>query len=281
MTFDSRNAMLSQEISPDWEPEIQEQWRRNQAGTRMGLLAELGTVLGEEKLDNYLQMGSSPWSVIFRHNELLAQVRSACAHGDFYPALVGACALGERLLNELLLVLRQDYINHPATTRRVRSGRPLTDWTSGIQVLQGWGVLDDGTAERLGTLAELRHRSVHFNDSLDAGARQPALDALHLVQAVIESVFTPHGVPPLFIADIAGASFLALASEQLPLVKRVYLPNSALLSPAHRMFPKTTESGVEWTVFDDADYDPTPLSDEEFAAAIPAGVASMHTDLGW
>ena len=130
MTFDSRNAMLDQEIGEDWEPQIKQQWRTNQANIRMGLLAEHGTVNGEAKINSYRAMGPAPWSIVHQHNEILSQVRSAFAHGDFYPALVGACALGERIFNHLLLELRQDYLNHPATTKRTRSSDVFTDWDS-------------------------------------------------------------------------------------------------------------------------------------------------------
>jgi hypothetical protein len=35
----------------------------------------------------------------------------------------------------------------------------------------------------------------------------------------------------------------------------------------------------EWTVVDDADYDPTPLTDDEFALASPAGMAAMQVEV--
>jgi hypothetical protein len=53
---------------------------------RMELLAEHGTVDGESKIDNYRAMGPAPMSVVHQHNQVLEQVRSAFAHGDFYPA---------------------------------------------------------------------------------------------------------------------------------------------------------------------------------------------------
>jgi hypothetical protein len=69
-----------------------------------------------------------------------------------------------------------------------------------------------------------------------------------LIQKIIEGVFAPHGGPPRYVE-----------AEQMPLVKRVFLPRSALLSPAHRMFPQQTAEGIVWEIVDDADYDPTPL----------------------
>lgn len=281
LTFDARNTALEQEVGDDWDPDIKEQWRSNQASIRMGLLGELGTVHGERKIENYMLIGPAPWSIIFRHNQMLAQIRSAFAHGDFYPALLGACGLGERLLNELLNVLRADYLNHPATTRRIRNGDVITHWGTAVEVLRGWGVLSDGLAANFRDLEAQRHRSVHYNEALAAAEREPALQAVQLVQKIIAGLFTPHGGPPTYIRDTPGASFFSLQAEDVPLVKRVFLPHSALLSPAHRMYPNTTPSGYEWIIVDNSDYDPTPLTNEQFAAALPAGIASMHEDLGW
>lgn len=281
LTFDARNTTLEHEIGDDWDPDIQKQWRSNQASIRMGLLGELGTVGGESKIENYVLMGSAPWSIIFRHNQMLAQIRGAFAHGDFYPALLGACGLGERLLNELLNVLRSDYLNHPATTRRIRNGDVITHWGTAVDVLRRWGVLPDELAAHFRDLEAQRHRSVHFDEALAVAEREPALQAVHLIQRIIAGLFTPHGGPPTFIRDTLGASFFSLEAEEVPLVKRVFLPHSALLSPAHRMYPNMTPSGYEWIIVDNADYDPTPLTDEQFAAALPAGIASMHEDLGW
>jgi len=276
LTFDTRNSILNQEIDENWEPQIQEQWRSNQSRHRMNLLAEYGTVDGEAKIDNYRAMGDAPWSILFEHNKLLAQTRASFAHGDFYPALVSACALGERIFNQLILVLRDDYTNHRATTRRVRSQDVFTDWGSAIQVLHGWGVLTDALAEKYRELETWRHASVHYDPHITAGEQEPALQALKLIQEIIEGLFSPHGGPPMYIADTPGASFFSLEAEKIPLVKRVFLPRSALLSPAHLMLPHQKAEGIVWEIVDDADYDPTPLSDEEFAAAFPAGIASMN-----
>ena len=278
LTFDTRNVMLDQEIGADWEPRVQRQWEANQAAIRMGLLAEHGTVDGEAKIENYRAMGAAPWSVVFEHNALLAQIRSSFTHGDFYPALVGACALGERIYTELISVLRDDYVNHPATTRRIRRGdRP--EWNSAIEVLRGWGLLPEAVDEAYAELKMRRDASVHCDPVVRAGEREPALEALHLAQEIVAGMFAPIGGPPRFIAGVAGGSFLSLEAEQDPIVKRVFLPRSALLSPAHRMLPSETPVSIEWTIIDDPDYAPATLTDDEFAAALPAGIASMQPNV--
>jgi hypothetical protein len=279
LTFDTRNVVLGQQIGEDWEPALQAQWRQNQAGVRMGLLAEHGTDDGEQKIADYQLMGPAPWSIAFEHNPLMTQVRSAFAHGDYYPALVGACALGERILNQLILTLRDDYDKHPATTKRVRRDTTFTHWEACIDVLHGWGVLPDPVAVEYRQLKSLRDDAVHFVATVPAGQREPALAALKLIQSIIQEVFSPLGGPPRYIGGTAGASFIALEAEAEPFVRRILLPRSALLSPAHRFYPGSSTDGLEWTVVDDADYDPTPLTDDEFVAAIPGGTEAMHPEL--
>jgi hypothetical protein len=268
VTFDTRNIVLDMDIKPEWEPQIKDMWAANQEGIRANLLADLGWRDGIEKLDNYRAMGVAPWSVVFEHSVLLQQVRNSFAHGDFYPALVGACALGERLLNELILALRDDFKNHSATTRRVRGGRVGAEWGALISVLHGWGVFDDEVAETYRQLEELRHAAVHFVQELPVKTREPALDALLRLQTVVERVFEPHGGPPRFIAETPGDSYISLEAEDDPLIRRVFLPRSVLVSPVHRL--EWDESADRWSAFDDLDFEPSELTDDQFAAALNA-----------
>lgn len=270
VTFDTRNLLLDEEPTSVYEQRIIDQLRRNQAAVRMDLLAHLGTSNGEAKIDNYRAMGPAPWSIAFEHNTALAQIRSAFAHGDFYPALVGSCALGERIFNELISVLLDDYINHPRTTKRAKQRRPLTDWGSAISLLHGWGVLDDHLRDTYLELERRRHESVHFDADVDVEVSEPALAALQNVQEIIAGIFNTHSGPPRFIAGTLGHSFISLEAEQLPLLRRVFLPRSTLVSPRFEMVPGRTLGEALWTVLDDADYDPTPLTDEEFDAALRA-----------
>lgn len=146
-----------------------------------------------------------------------------------------------------------------------------------INVLHGWGVLDDSSAATYRELADQRHATVHYDPVVPAASREPALTAVKAVQSIVGIIFAPLGGPPRFIAGIEGASFIALEAEQQPLIARILIPRSVLLSPAHRLYPDPNNLGT-WTVVDDGDYDPTPLTDEEFAAALPAGIAAMHPE---
>jgi hypothetical protein len=252
------------EINEEWDSTIKAQWEQSKEQVRAELLVEFGTFDAERKLDNYRVMGPAPWSVVFEHTVLLGQVRRCFAHGDFFPALVGACALGERLLHELVLALRSDYVNHHATTKRVRSGRLGNEWGSLITVLHGWNVFDEEVARSYRKLEDLRHEAIHFNPKLSPAARDSALEALLSLQQIVERVLEPHGSPPRYIADTPGTSYLSLEAEKEPLIQRVFIPNCALVSPNHRM-ESDPDSPSGWTVYDDPDYACEPLTDEEFA----------------
>lgn len=262
VTFDTRNVLLDVVIQDGWDQAVKDLWTENKLRVREGLLCELGVQDGDAKIDNYRTMGPAPWSVVFEHNHLLSQVRSAFAHGDFYPALVGACALGERLLAQLIFALRNDFVNHPKTTKRVRKGGPFTDWGTAIDVLHGWEVLSDDQAAVYRDLEQQRHAAVHFNPKVVGGQLEPALRALFDLQRIIEGVFSPNGGPPRFIADTPGVHFLSLESEATPLVRRVFIPQSVLVSPVHQMEHR---NGQNWFAIDDADYESAPLTDAEFA----------------
>lgn len=264
VTFDTRNLILGMEIQDEWDPETKSMWEKNKAQVRAELVAEHGPVNGAQKLDNYSAMGPAPWSVVFEHSALLAQIRSSFTHGAFYPALVGACALGERLLHQLALALRVDFLNHPSTTKRVRSGNLGNEWGSLIAVLHAWDVFDDNVAGLYRELEQRRHAAVHFDPTLRAAGRESALAALLALQRIVEHIFEPHGGPPRYIADTPGASYLSLQAEKEPLIRRIFIPNCALVSPAHRMESDRSAPG-EWTIYDDSEYPCDPLTDEQFA----------------
>jgi len=104
--IDSRASLLSIEIKETWAPEVKEMHRRNQEAIRQGLMEEFGQEHVLTKLDNFIALGNAPFSIVTFHNKFLRQVRTAFFMGAYYPALTGACALGERVLNHLILGLR-------------------------------------------------------------------------------------------------------------------------------------------------------------------------------
>ncbi|MDP9220226.1 MAG: hypothetical protein M3P23_06770 [Actinomycetota bacterium] len=261
--FDTRANLLATEIEDDWEPEIQGQWRQNQASVRELLMHQFGVEDYEEKIQNFTDLGAAPWSVVALHNVYLGQVRGAFVGMSYYPALLGACGLGERILNQLVLTLREDYAEHDAT-KLVADKQSFDNWKMCIKALQAWGVFGDETAHDFTALMRRRHGAVHYRSELDSGdARKAALEAVLLLCKVIEAVFTPIGQRPHYFTGPIGRSYVHFDSENDPFINRFILPACVLVSPIFRFVP--TAGGFD--VYDDPDFGlgEPPLTDEEFA----------------
>jgi hypothetical protein len=266
VTFDTRPYVLGMEVNHSWEDPVKEQWQEAKRGIREAVLYEFGVEHCERKLDDFQAIGAQPWSVVAMHNRNLREIRRAFVAGAYYPALLGAVGLGERILNQVVLELRDAFADHPAT-KQVAANKAFDDWKLMIRVLKAWQVLPDEVAKSFGRLRRLRHDAVHYNmPTLDTAARDEALEALQLLQGSIERLFHPSADAHL-IPGIAGAEYLRHDVEEQPFVRRFFIPASVLVSPEHEWV-----SNDPVTVLDNTDYgvvdEVSVLSDEEFAERI-------------
>lgn len=108
MDFDSR-ALTLEPIPEHWEEQVKILHRQNQERTIGRLKAQYGEAGFDQKLANFRELGSMPFSVVAFHNRFQRQARQAFVHGQYYPALTATCALSERVLNHLVIGLRDDY----------------------------------------------------------------------------------------------------------------------------------------------------------------------------
>jgi hypothetical protein len=263
VSFDARPTLLATVIEDDWEPHIKAQWATNQANVREWLIHEFGAASYEQKIQNFIELGTAPWSVVALHNVYLKQVRDAFVAMHYYPALLGACGLGERILNQLVLTLRDDYKENPAT-RHVANKKALDDWKRCVRTLQAWGVFDDETARDYLSLMAMRHAAVHYRSELDSGdAREAALEAVTQLCRLVERIFLPMGNSPHYFSGPIGRSYVRLEAEAKPFVRHFILPACVLVSPVFRF----VSNGATLDVYDDPDYGvgQPDLSDAEFA----------------
>src|SRR5688500_4803107 len=96
--FDSRAAILAREISDTWDEDVKARERANRDNILQGLAQEYGPLAFDQKVQNFIELGSKAFSVLAFHNKFHAQIRHSFVMGGYYPALTGACALGERIL---------------------------------------------------------------------------------------------------------------------------------------------------------------------------------------
>jgi hypothetical protein len=257
--FDSRALTLSTEIQPYWEPRVQELWRENKRKVTEGLIVQFGAHASNEKIANFSDLGPKPFSILAFHNVFATEIRDAFVVGGYYPSLTGACALGERILNHLILLLRDDF-RHTEEYRRVYRNSSFDKWEVPIATLEAWDVLLPDAAAAFRELATVRNRAIHFHPETDRNARSLALDAIRLLDRAVLAQFPVMGLQPWFIPDIAGESYIKRDWEDHPFIRRVYLPNCLRVGPHHAVVSIVPE----YRIRDRDDYPDVEVSDDEF-----------------
>src|SRR5688572_16367321 len=102
--FDSTPLSLT-EPEEHWDEQVKQLHLENRAREIKPLEVQYGTLHIEEVATNATDLGPKSMSLLTYHNQLHEQARRAFVGGAYYPALVAACALGERILNHLVLDL--------------------------------------------------------------------------------------------------------------------------------------------------------------------------------
>jgi len=257
--FDSRAHILAQPISEDWDAEVQMALRKNRESTLDALRAQFGEHDFEVKLANFMALGPKSFSVVAYHNRFYEQIRCAFVVGAYYPALVGACALGERVLNQLILRLRNDYKSRPSYKKIYRKDA-FDDWGLGIETLVDWGVLQEAAVAAFIELKDKRHAAVHFRREVDTEHAKLALGAIQCFGRIIEAQFAGLGSLPWMLSSVPGEVYIRKEWEEVPFVREFYLPTSPLVGPWHEI----VEAMPMCVIRDSFEYPNHEVSDEEF-----------------
>ncbi len=249
--FDGRWAALNTTSDPPGALD------ETHARMRESLRSQFGIDHFDAKLKNYMDLGPKPMSVLAYHNIHLDGCRDAFVIGSYYPALTGACAMGERILNELVIDLRKHYQATPEHAE-VATMKSSSNWKVMNNTLKAWGVLLEEVWQAFKDLAKVRHRSLHFNPTPEKSDRALALEALKLIQTVIGHQFSAFGPQPWFLTGIPGEIYIKGEWTTHPFILEVYTHNTMLVSPYHRLdaWPPTR-------IHEDVGFD-QPVSDEEF-----------------
>lgn len=258
--FDTRAHMLN-EIPDHWEKNVKDLHIKNRENLILELERELGPQNFDEKLQNFKDAGSSPFSIISYHNSFYRQVRYSFIHGFYYPTLTSACSLGERILNHLIIDLRESFkgSRHYKAIYRKES---FDDWGRCIDILDEWGVFQhEDVSKKFHLLKSLRMKSIHFDEDTYANLRQDSLSALELLRDIISMQFGFFSGQKWMISGTAGYSFIKKESENDPFIKKFYLPQCPLVGP---YFSMNVINGM-WIFFDIKEYEERQVTDAEFA----------------
>jgi hypothetical protein len=257
--FDFRPLELTLEIQENWEENVKSLDRENREKLIQELVEEFGGQASDLKRTNFADLGPLPFSILAFHNRFIRQIRTAFVMGAYYPALTASCALGERILNHLLLLLREDYSRMPEY-KRIRNKESFDNWSVPIDTLEAWGVLLPKVAESLRNLWKVRNQAIHFKPEIDKNDRPLALEAISLLNEIIGEQFSGFGPQPWFITGVPGECYIKKEAELQPFIKKVYIPNCILVGPLY------TVNFIEnhFVIYDNQKYDDKEITDDEF-----------------
>jgi len=258
--FDTRANILNKPIGENWMPEIKEHWNKMKNKIIEELKLQFGLNNFDEKAKNFKDIGYKPMSFMSFHNKFFEQARNSFIIGAYYAALTATCALGERILNHLILTLRDDYKSTPEY-RNVYRKNSFDNWDVVIGTLESWNVLLAPTVEAFNNLKNIRNRSIHFNPEIDENDRELALEAIRCLVDIIELQFGTIGDQPWYIPEIPGGfRYIKKEFENEPFVKKILIPNCEYVG--HLCIVK--HDGSQFVIDDNHEYDDRELTDEEF-----------------
>lgn len=213
-----------------------------------------GIVNVEEKLQRYLEFNPPNFCVLTEYHLPLLQVQDSYVSGYDYTALTGACCLGERILNLLVIKLKH-YHKQSNYYKRVNRNASIQHWDVAIDALSDWGVLKPDISNGFKKLEKLRNASVHYGPLNDVRPR--ALSSLLFVTAITDELF---GLRPDVFFNLPGESYIRHDMVGDPLVREFFIPNCPLVGYKH--FLENVATGL--MIRDNFDYEPLEVDDDEF-----------------
>jgi hypothetical protein len=212
-----------------------------------------------EKVQNFTDLGPAPLSLIAFHNRFFRQIRHSFTFGAFYPALTATCALGERMLNHLSLLLREEF-RAARQYKHVYRQDSFDNWDLAIDTLKSWDVLLPNVTRAFRELRDIRNRTLHFDPETEGNDRPLAQEAIGKLVEIISGQFSAFGTQPCYIKGTLGACFVKRSFENVPFVAKVVLPNCHAVGPLHLL-----DHGPDGCiVLDDHNYGDREVTDEEF-----------------
>jgi hypothetical protein len=231
----------------------------NSQKAKAGFTYEYGEKAIDQKLKNLKDLSATPFSIVSYHNRFYFQIRDSFVIGAYYPALVAACSLGERILNNLMLRLRENFIDKPEY-KKVYKNKSFDDCGLLIDTLSSWGILVPEATNDFKKLSILRHKSIHFNPETDKTPRGLALQAIKNLNQIIDHQFSAK-TPSHWLFYVSGEYYFKRELESNPFFWEFYMPSCQHVGYKHIV----TTVNPQWAIQDENDYDDREITDAEFA----------------
>jgi len=153
--FDFSVNTVKHEINENWDEKIKAQWLKNKAIIVSSYTARYGLENFETKFSNKIRI---PHYNFFdnRYTLFLHQIIESYVMGYYYPCIVSSCSIIEKILNNLILELRDDYkdieINYTNdyltknhSYEKIHKDKSFSNLSLMIKALEDWNVFTDKT----------------------------------------------------------------------------------------------------------------------------------------
>ena len=223
-------------------------------GIRNYFKREWGELNFEEKLDRFINLDLSYIGVPEEYYDLLQPIISAYCCGYYYPAMTSAGALGERIMNRLIIKLRS-YYKKSRYYNKVWKKQSFEQWDFPVKVLKEWKVISKEVAGLFLKLKKYRNDSIHYNKDYDFETNSH--DAIKILAKIIDAQFNYMNRKDLFwVFDVPGEILLRTEVIDDPYVREFVIPHCVQIGPCCE---PTASPPVKSTKFP-----LKPFSDEEF-----------------
>lgn len=233
-------------------PALQGAEREREIEQLKSVIAQMrGSVDIDEKFERWMELDLYTLRSRVEFEDFIEQVADAYVSKLDFPALTGACCIRERILNILILKLREHFRSSEHYPDVHRAGS-FCDWPYAMEVLEDWGILNTEMLEHFNALKEIRHRRVHYQPINNARA-----DALQAIKHALWLTHAIFGVRADLTFMTVGEIYVKKAVEASPLVMEFFLPSCIQVGYKYRQ-----EGPV---IHDEEPYENREITDEEFS----------------
>ena len=198
-------------------------------GITQGLKEEWGVQEFPIKLKRFKDLNLSFLGIPEEYYGLLWNVVSSYCCGQFYPAMTSSGALGERILNRLLIKTR-DYFKSSPHYKKIYRKDSFDNWDAPIEILRDWEVISENVADAFSRLKKYRNDSIHYKDGYDFESNSH--DAVAALADIINGQFNYETRSDLlWVFNVPGEILVRSSKSDDPFVKEFILPHCALVSP--------------------------------------------------
>lgn len=216
--------------------------------------AEWGELDFDAKLERFKKLDLSFIGIPEEYYNLLTLVVSSYCCGYYYPAMTSVGALGERILNRLIIKTRE-YFKSSKHYKKVWNKQSFEQWDFPITVLKEWEIISDNVAGMFLKLKKYRNDSIHYNDGYNFELNSH--DAIKTLAEIIDCQFNYIKRKDLFwVFNVPGEIWVRSEVTDDPFVKEFVLPHCLQLTPFCEPTAKPPIKGKNVPL--------KPLSDEEF-----------------